>query len=243
MFDSMTLFIAGRQFKVPCYLQIRPRDGIKRGVKSAVETMMLRKMPALLLPFVMLCPSISHGDPDGPTNYDECIIDAMKGVSSDVAARAIIESCRKLFPEAPSAPAVAEPAPAAAEAAPAETAPAAVLAAPLPAAEPAPAVAPAAAEAADARALTAAELGRINAKAKVFGDSYRVTVNNGNTGLTLTEVTIAVWDDTDPAVARVEHSEAAQIGPQTSAEIKYTVRYRGDESGWRWAVVAARGVE
>ena len=241
MFDSMTLFTADRQFKVPCDLQIRLRDGIKRGVKSAVETMMLRKMPALLLPFVMLCPSISHGDPDGPTNYDECIIDAMKGVSSDVAARAIIESCRSLFPEAPAAPAVAEPAPAAA--APAETAPAAVLAAPLPAAEPAPAVAPAAAEAADARALTAEELGRINAKAKVFEDSYRVTVNNGNTGLTLTEVTIAVWDDTHPAVARVEHSEAAQIGPQASAEIKYTVRYRGDESGWRWAVVAARGVE
>ena len=174
---------------------------------------MLRKMPALLLPFVMLCPSISHGDPDGPTNYDECIIDAMKGVSSDVAARAIIESCRSLFPEAQAAPqAVAEPA-------------------------------PAAAEAADARALTAEELGRINAKAKVFGDRYRVNVYNDNPGLTLTEVTIGVWDDTDPAYARLEQSEAAQVGPQASAEIIYTVRYRGDESGWRWAVVAARGVE
>jgi hypothetical protein len=34
-----------------------------------------------------------------------------------------------------------------------------------------------------------------------------------------------------------------QIGPQTSAMVKYTVRYRGQETGWRWGVVAARGVE
>jgi hypothetical protein len=188
--------------------------------------MMLRKLPALLLPFVLLCPSISHGDPDDPSNYDECIIDAMKGVSSDVAARAIIESCRNLFPASQGeAPPAAEPA----------------AAEPAPGAEPAAATAVAAT--AEARDLTADELGQVSAKAKVFGDSYRVTVNNGNTGLTLTEVTIAVWDDTDSAVAPIESSEVAQIAPQSSAEIRYTVRYRGDESGWRWAVVAARGVE
>jgi hypothetical protein len=237
MFDSMTLFIADRQFKLHRYLQILSHGGIKRGVEPAVEPMMLRKMPALLLPFVLLCPSISQGDPDAPSNYDECVIDAMKGVSSDVAARAIIESCRNLFPESEPAPAVAEPAPVAAEPAPAEPAPAAVLAAPEPAA------APAAIDTSQARALTAEELDRINAKAKVFGDSYRVTVYNDNPVLTLTEVTIGVWDDTDPAYARLEQSEAAQVGPQSSAEIRYTVRYRGDESGWRWAVVAARGVE
>ena len=75
---------------------------------------MLRKLPALILPFVLLCPSISHGDSDKPSNYDECIIDAMKGVSSDVAARAIIESCRNLFPasHAETEPPAAVPAPA-----------------------------------------------------------------------------------------------------------------------------------
>lgn len=206
---------------------------------------MSRHLPALFLPLVLLCPSISHGGPDDPSNYDECIVDAMKGVSSDVAARAIIESCRNLFPEAPAAPpAMAEPAPAAAEPAPAEPAPAAVpAAASLPAADPAPHAQIAALDPTDARALTADELGRLNAKAKVFGDSYRVTVNNGNTDLTLTEVTIAVWDDGDSASVPIEQSEAVQIGPQASAEIRYTVRYRGDESGWQWAVIAARGVE
>lgn len=34
-----------------------------------------------------------------PNNYDECITESMRGVTSDVAARAIIISCRKQFPE------------------------------------------------------------------------------------------------------------------------------------------------
>jgi antitoxin component YwqK of YwqJK toxin-antitoxin module len=33
-----------------------------------------------------------------PDNYDDCITDSMLGVSSDVAARAIIESCQNQFP-------------------------------------------------------------------------------------------------------------------------------------------------
>jgi hypothetical protein len=35
----------------------------------------------------------------GPSNFDECVLDAMKGVTSDVAARAIYASCRNKFPE------------------------------------------------------------------------------------------------------------------------------------------------
>ena len=34
----------------------------------------------------------------GPSDYDECILDGMKGVTSDLAARAIIVSCRGKFP-------------------------------------------------------------------------------------------------------------------------------------------------
>jgi len=35
----------------------------------------------------------------GPGNFDECITDSMKGVTSDLAARAIYQSCRNQFPE------------------------------------------------------------------------------------------------------------------------------------------------
>lgn len=34
----------------------------------------------------------------GPSTYDECITGSMKGTTSDVAARAIIQSCRSRFP-------------------------------------------------------------------------------------------------------------------------------------------------
>lgn len=35
----------------------------------------------------------------GPSNYDECILESMKGVTSDKAAILIAMSCRKKFPE------------------------------------------------------------------------------------------------------------------------------------------------
>jgi hypothetical protein len=41
----------------------------------------------------------SYGGLLGPSNYDECITESMKGVTSDLAARAIIGSCRDRFPE------------------------------------------------------------------------------------------------------------------------------------------------
>lgn len=195
---------------------------------------MLRQLPVLFFPLVLLAPSISHG---APSNYDECITDTMKGVSSDVAARAIIESCRNLFPSSegeaapPDAPAN-EPAPVAREvgaAAATGGAAAAVVPAPL--------------DTTRARRLTADELALLRTKAKVFGSTYRITVNNGTPNLVLTEVTIAVWDDSDPAAGRKEYSEAVEIAPQASAEVKYIVHYRGDETSWRWGVVAARGVE
>src|SRR5210317_530987 len=204
--------------------------------------MMLRKIPVLLAPFVLLCPMPGYGGQSDPSNFDECIIDAMRGVSSDVAARAIIESCRNLFPE--SEPVAAPPvAPASVPAPAAEIDTPAPAAAATPAPEAAPPVAPAPLDMAGERNLTGDELAQLSAKAKVFGDTYRVTVNNGNPNLTLTEVTIAVWDDTDMGATRSEHSEATQIAPQTSAMVKYTVQYRGDETGWNWGVVAARGID
>lgn len=167
--------------------------------------MMLSKMPVLLVLLVLSYAANGQSAPSEPSNYDECIIDAMRGVSSDVAARAIIESCRNLYPETTQ------------EAVPLDTA--------------------------AARSLTADELGRLKGRAKVFGSTYRVTIENGNPDLTLTEVTIAVWDDSDLGATRAEYSEAAQIAPLASAMVKYTVHYRGDDTGWNWDIVAARGVE
>ena len=203
---------------------------------------MFRKIPVLMAPLVLVCPMLSYGGQSDPSNFDECIIDAMRGVSSDVAARAIIESCGNLFPESEHE-AARQVAPASVPAPGAEIDTPAPAAAVTPAPEAASAVAPAPLDMAGERDLTGDELAQLSAKAKVFGSTYRVTVNNGNPNLTLTEVTIAVWDDSDLGATRKEYSEASQIAPQTSAMVKYTVHYRGDETGWNWGVVAARGID
>lgn len=44
--------------------------------------------------------SSAHAGWWGPSNYDECILESMKGVTSDVAARNIVAACRRKFPEA-----------------------------------------------------------------------------------------------------------------------------------------------
>lgn len=44
--------------------------------------------------------SSAHAGWWGPSNYDECIFESMKGVTSDVAARNIVAACRRKFPEA-----------------------------------------------------------------------------------------------------------------------------------------------
>lgn len=53
----------------------------------------------LVVSILLLTPTNAHAIwPFGPSNYHECISKEMKGVTSDIAARAIVQSCRKRFP-------------------------------------------------------------------------------------------------------------------------------------------------
>lgn len=47
----------------------------------------------------MLLPGLAGSA--APGDYDECILESMKGVKSDLAARSIIMSCRNRFPDKP----------------------------------------------------------------------------------------------------------------------------------------------
>lgn len=162
------------------------------------------------------------------SSYDECILESLKGVSSDVAASAIIASCRNTFPEAAAvAPAAAEPAP------PPESAPAeqAVQEAK-----------PAVAAAGESRPLTGEELSRL--KSTLFGGfttKYKVTFENLNEDITITEVTIAVWDDLDPRGLK-KYTQTMNIPPAGEQQVAYEVIYMGDDQGWRWKVDSAKGV-
>jgi hypothetical protein len=179
--------------------------------------MMLRTGSSLLVLAVFMFPGVGQA---APSNYDECILESMKGVSSDIAAQAIITSCRNLYPEQQEVAAQVE-----------NTAPQADT--PIP--QPVPvATGP-------GRSLTAAELDKVRARIKAFGSSYTATIQNKNENLTVTEVTIAVWDDANSSSLH-EYPQKVMIAPMESVETRFTVHYRGSELTWAWKVVSAKGI-
>ena len=139
---------------------------------------------ALAIAFVSI-PALADTD---ATTYDECVLETMKGVSSDVAARAIIDSCRRMFPDEPQGMPAAAPQPGSAEqaAAPEPASAAAPAAASQTAAssEPAPA-APAPRSTGSVRTLTDEELDKLEYRGNFFGTTYRVKVFNGNAKYTV----------------------------------------------------------
>ncbi len=177
-----------------------------------------------------------YADVSDYSSYDECILESLKGVSSDVAANAIIASCRNKFPETAAVAAEAAEAPSQPEP---EPEPEQTAAADEPATEPEPAVA----AAGEPRELTQDELSKL--KATLFGGfttKYKVTFENLNEDITITEVTIAVWDDLDPRGLK-KYTETMNIPPSGEQQVAYEVVYMGDDQGWRWRVDSAKGVD
>ena len=182
-------------------------------------------LPALS---IFLIPGASHADASEFSSYDECILESLKGVSSDVAANAIIASCRSTFPEAAAvAPATPAQSPAETETVPPE--------APQREAKPAPGWG------GESRELTQEELANLKATLMGFLTNYRVTFENMNEDITVTEVTISVWDELDPRGLK-KYTETMHLPPSESAKVDYEVVYMGDDQGWRWAVDSAKGV-
>ncbi len=198
--------------------------------------MMPRLTIALIIPALLLAAAPARADVSEFSSYDECILESLKGVSSDVAASAIIASCRSTFPETAPA-AVVEPVPAPEpEPQPEEAQPAsAPPEAPQAQAKPEPA------SAEESRELTQEELNKLKATLLGFLSKYRVTFENMNEDITVTEVTIAVWDDLDPRGLK-KYTQTMNIPPGEEQKVEYEVIYMGDDQGWRWKVDSAKGV-
>jgi hypothetical protein len=186
-----------------------------------------------LLPILgmLVVHSEAYAEEPGFASYDECILESLKGVSSDVAASAIIASCRSAFPETAPAAAVAPvPAPEPEPQPQPES---------VPAKEPQAKPEPAAAR--ESRELTRDELSKLKSTLFGFATKYKVTFENMNEDITITEVTIAVWDDLDPRGLK-HYTETMNIPPGGEEEVEYEVIYMGDDQGWRWKVDSAKGV-
>ncbi len=108
--------------------------------------------------------------------------------------------------------------------------------------QPEPEAKPTVAAAGESRELTGEELSKL--KSTLFGGfttKYKVTFENLNEDITMTEVTIAVWDDFDPRGLK-KYTQTMNIPPSGEQRVAYEVVYMGDDQGWRWKVDSAKGV-
>jgi len=216
--------------------------------------MMSRTNYALLVLAVVIYPIMGQADEFSPSNYDECITDSMKGVASDIAANAILTSCRNRFPEKEElAPTQTETAPTQEIIAPEQAAVAAgagavaveqLEATPEAAPEATPEATPEKQEitSESSRSLTPEEMAKLRATAFMLGTSYKIRFKNGNEHLTITEVTIAVWDKSVPDELRT-YDQNVRVPPLGENTAKYKVIYEGQDRDWAWKVASAKGTD
>lgn len=74
---------------------------VNSSVRVKDETTMKNIRFILILFLISSIPSLVLAEWFGPSDYDECILESMKGVTSDRAAILIERSCRKKFPKEP----------------------------------------------------------------------------------------------------------------------------------------------
>lgn len=60
--------------------------------------MLIKDIHRMLICLMVLFSAYADAGLFGPSNYEECILAKMKGVTSDVAARAVTEACYNKFP-------------------------------------------------------------------------------------------------------------------------------------------------
>ena len=90
--------------------------------------------------------------------------------------------------------------------------------------------------------LTEEELDKLEYRGNFLGTTYFVKVFNGNENLTLTEVTIAVWDK-DYIDGLETYRDDVEIEPKEEGTAKYTVVYDGQEETWAWKLFSAKGID
>ena len=63
--------------------------------------MRMNKILTTIILLLSVLPSVGTAQIFGPSNYEDCIIEGMQGVASDVAAVEIRRACDKKFPDRP----------------------------------------------------------------------------------------------------------------------------------------------
>ena len=135
----------------------------------------------------------------GPTNYDECITESMKGVTSDLAAKAIIRSCRERFPERGKKKPASRP-------------------------------------------LSYEELAKLSGRAGLeFADYYKGNIYNGNSNLTVSEITLSVTTREGGKEVTREYMHSFDIPPLKTDSFTFKIIIGDKDAPHSWDIVAAKG--
>ena len=135
----------------------------------------------------------------GPSNYDECILDSMKGTTGDLAAQLIAKSCRKKFPVKP------EP------------------------------VIP-------SRDLSSDKISQITGRAGIsYGNSYSGNLYNGNSGVTVTQVTLSISCSIAKKNVTRNYYVDVNIPPLTTKDFTISIVAGDAGAEYTWSVISAKG--
>lgn len=69
----------------------------------------MKKWAAIFVVSTVCYPTVALAGLFGPSTYDECLLENLKGVGSDLAARAVAGVCSRKFPPKPVAAKVISP--------------------------------------------------------------------------------------------------------------------------------------
>lgn len=135
----------------------------------------------------------------GPSNYDECVLENMKGVTSDQAARAIQVACRKKFPV----------------------------------------------EKEDLRKyenITKEQRKNISGKAGIeYGNYFGGHLYNGNSDLTIKQVTIVVETEIGGEMKKNEYIVDIEIKPLQTKNFGVSILIGDSGAEYNWGIRGAKG--
>lgn len=160
---------------------------------------MRNKVVAIVVLAVFCMPLVANAGWFGPSDYGECILESMKGVTSDKAAILIARSCREKFPDKPK-------------------------------------------DKPKTRSLSYDELSKLPGKAgHDFGNRFSGNIYNGNTNVTVTNISISVTTKIDGKEVTRTYTDEVNIAPQTTADFGFNIVTGDKDAKYSWGISGAQG--
>ena len=203
---------------IPCQIGITGGQGEKTIMRFGI----IGTVSFLFL--AMLLPGLAGATT--PSDYDGCILESMKGVKSDLAAKSIIRSCRNKFPDTPNRIKKIEPLSI-------PDIPALVTIPDRPN------------RTMEFRSLSIEEtsqlVGKIRFRGRSLFGNFSCRIYNGNENITVSEITIRITTKVDGKDATMVYKNDVNIGPQTAVSFGLEALEGDKDADYSWSIESAKG--